>query len=332
MVRLDDSAARSPPSRPGGRPHERRDDLSPDDLSRTISAATAAALRAQGFDPESVHRVIVGALAEDLGTVGDITSAATIAADAAMRARCVSRGGRCRGRTAGAGRRGRDRPSAGGSLAALVADGDALAPGQALAEVTGPARAILAAERTSLNLLGHLCGVATVTAQWVDAVAGTATRIRDTRKTTPLLRELDKYAVRCGGGVNHRRGLDDAVLIKDNHVAAAGGVGAALDAVARAQLPGLGRSCRSRSTTSISSTRRSSTARRRSCSTTSTSSACREAVARIRSRAPHVLVEASGGITLDRAAAYAATGVDFLAVGALTHSAPALDIGLDQPD
>jgi nicotinate-nucleotide pyrophosphorylase (carboxylating) len=189
--------------------------------------------------------------------------------------------------------------------------------------VEGPLAGILIAERTALNFLGHLSGIATQTRQWVDAVAGTGAKIRDTRKTLPGLRALEKYAVRCGGGVNHRMSLSDAALIKDNHVAAAGSVTAALDAVGKLapDLP-----------TEVE------------CDTLDQ---LEEAVAAgaglilldnfgvddlaraVELNGGRALLEASGGLRLDAAAAVASTGVDFLAVGALTHSAPALDIGLD---
>jgi nicotinate-nucleotide pyrophosphorylase (carboxylating) len=291
-----------------------------------LSAATSESLRSAGLDPAAVADLVQRTLAEDLGDAGDITSAATVPTTAMATARYVSR---AVGTLAGL-------PVVAAiadlcldtTFESLARDGDQLVPGQALGEIAGPARELLALERTSLNLLGHLCGVATVTAQWVVAVAGTSTRIRDTRKTMPMLRELDKYAVRCGGGVNHRRGLDDAVLIKDNHVAAAGGVGAALDAVWKVHPRGsvvvqvevddleqLDEALAHGAPQILLDNFDPAT--------------CRIAVERIRSRAPGVLVEASGGLTLERAAAYAATGVDFLAVGALTHSTPSLDIGLD---
>jgi nicotinate-nucleotide pyrophosphorylase (carboxylating) len=216
----------------------------------------------------------------------------------------------------------------GWSFCALVADGDRLEPGQVLAEIFGPARSVLSLERTSLNLLGHLSGIATVTARWVAAVAGTTAGIRDTRKTTPTLRELDKYAVRCGGGCNHRRGLDDAILIKDNHVAAAGGIGPALEAVWSTRPPaGLVIQIE---VDDLDQLDEAITHRAPQILLDNfTVEMCQEAVNRIRARAPRTVIEASGGLTLDRAAEYAATGIDYLAVGALTHSAPALDIGLD---
>ena len=178
-----------------------------------------------------------------------------------------------------------------------------------------------------LNLLCHLSGIATATAAWVDAVAGTGAEIRDTRKTLPGLRALQKYAVRVGGGVNHRMGLGDAALIKDNHVAAAGSVVAALRAV-RARTP---RICpaRSRSTPSSSSTRCWPRTSSWSCWTTSRLWQTQIAVQRRDTRAPDVQLESSGGLTLDTPRDYAGTGVDYLAVGALTHSVAVLDLGLD---
>jgi nicotinate-nucleotide pyrophosphorylase (carboxylating) len=186
----------------------------------------------------------------------------------------------------------------------------------------------LGIERLSLNLLGHLGGIATLTTAWVDAVAGTDAKIRDTRKTTPGLRDLEKYAVRCGGGTNHRRGLDDAVLIKDNHVAAAGGVGPALAAVHAAypmhdvvvqvevdDLAQLDEALRHGATQVLLDNFAPADLRR--------------AVGMVAPFSRRVQLEASGGLRLDNAAEVAATGVDFLAVGALTHSAPYLDIGLD---
>jgi len=189
--------------------------------------------------------------------------------------------------------------------------------------VQGDLRTILTAERTALNFLGHLSGIATLTRRWVDAVTGTPARVRDTRKTLPGLRGLEKYAVRCGGGVNHRMSLSDAALIKDNHVEAAGSVTAALHAV-RELAPGVPVEVECDTVEQVA-----------------------EAVAAgaglilldnfgvgemrraVELTAGRALLEASGGLRLDLAATVAATGVDFIAVGALTHSAPVLDIGLD---
>ncbi len=191
--------------------------------------------------------------------------------------------------------------------------------------VRAPVRALLTAERTALNLLTHLSGVATATAAWVDAVAGTGARIRDTRKTLPGLRLLEKYAVRCGGGVNHRLGLGDAVLIKDNHVAAAGSVGAAL-AAARALAPELPCEVEVDSLDQLDEVlalgRRAGAAGQLLASSSPRRRCAGGASAATR-------LESSGGLALANARAYAETGVDFLAVGALTHSVTALDIGLD---
>jgi nicotinate-nucleotide pyrophosphorylase (carboxylating) len=209
-------------------------------------------------------------------------------------------------------------------LTARAQDGDAAVTGEPVLEAAGPVRSLLTAERTALNSLCHLSGVATLTRAWVDAVEGTGARIRDTRKTTPGLRALEKHAVRCGGGVNHRMSLSDAALVKDNHVVAAGGVAAAFEAV-RARFPGLPVEVE--------------------CDTVAQ---VREVVAAgadlvlldnmgtddLRAsvavcRPAGVLTEASGGLSLEVARAVAETGVDFLAVGALTHSAPVLDLGVD---
>jgi nicotinate-nucleotide pyrophosphorylase (carboxylating) len=293
---------------------------------RRLSAATGQALARAGLDPEDVVRVIERGLAEDLGVIGDLTSVATVAADAVMSAGYVAREA---GTVAGL-------PvlaavvewATGTSVTLLVADGDRVQPGDVLAEVTAAARTVLALERLSLNLLGHLSGIATATRAWADAVAATPARIRDTRKTTPGLRDLEKYAVRCGGGVNHRRGLDDAVLIKDNHVAAAGGVGAALDRV-----QALYRGQNIVIQVEVDDEDQLEQALRHGAAQVLldnfTVDELTRAVTRIRTHGSPVLVEASGGLTLDRAAQVAQTGVDFLAVGALTHSARSLDIGLD---
>lgn len=184
-------------------------------------------------------------------------------------------------------------------------------------------RDLLTAERTALNLVGHLSGVASLTRRWVDAVAGTGARIRDTRKTMPGLRVLEKYAVRCGGGVNHRMSLSDAALVKDNHVVAAGGVVAAFELV-RARYPGLELEVE---VDTVAQLREVVDAGADLVLLDNMSlDDLRAAVAYTAGRAK---LEASGGLTLDRAHDVAATGVDYLAVGALTHSAPVLDIGLD---
>ncbi|WP_236056639.1 carboxylating nicotinate-nucleotide diphosphorylase [Mycobacterium sp. SM1] len=207
-----------------------------------------------------------------------------------------------------------------------VEDGARLQPGATLLRVQADARGLLTAERTLLNLLCHLSGIATATAAWVDAVRGTKARIRDTRKTLPGLRALQKYAVRVGGGVNHRLGLGDAALIKDNHVAAAGSVVAALRAV-RAAAPNLPCEVEVDSLEQLDELLAEEP--ELVLLDNFTVWQAQAAVQRRDARAPAVKLEASGGLTLGTAAAYAGTGVDYLAVGALTHSARALDIGLD---
>jgi nicotinate-nucleotide pyrophosphorylase (carboxylating) len=207
-----------------------------------------------------------------------------------------------------------------------VVDGVRLSPGEALLTVEASTRGLLIAERTMLNLVCHLSGVATATAAWVDAVRGTRAKIRDTRKTLPGLRLVQKYAVRVGGGVNHRMGLGDAALIKDNHVAAAGSVLAALRAV-RAAAPDL--PCE----VEVDSLEQLDDVLAEDIELVLLDNfpvwQTQIAVQRRNSRAPAVKLESSGGLSLDTAAEYAGTGVDYLAVGALTHSVRVLDIGLD---
>ena len=207
-----------------------------------------------------------------------------------------------------------------------VEDGTRLDAGTALLRLDGPTRGLLTAERTLLNLVCHLSGIATATAAWVDAVEGTTAKIRDTRKTLPGLRALQKYAVRVGGGVNHRMGLGDAALIKDNHVAAAGSVLAALRAV-RAAAPDL--PCE----VEVDTLEQLDEVLAEDVQLILLDNfpvwQTQIAVQRRNANAPAVLLESSGGLSLDSAAEYAGTGVDFLAVGALTHSVRVLDVGLD---
>lgn len=207
-----------------------------------------------------------------------------------------------------------------------VDDGARVQPGQAVLTVRAQNRGLLTAERTMLNLVCHLSGIATATAAWVDAVSGTKAQVRDTRKTLPGLRALQKYAVRVGGGTNHRLGLGDAALIKDNHVAAAGSVVAALRAV-RAAAPELPCEVEVDSLEQLDEVlpEKPELVLLDNFPVWQT----QIAVQRRDSRAPTVLLESSGGLSLDTAADYAATGVDYLAVGALTHSVRVLDIGLD---
>jgi nicotinate-nucleotide pyrophosphorylase (carboxylating) len=276
-----------------------------------------------GVSRATVAEVIGRALEEDLGARGDVTTLATVPFVLVGAADLVAR---------------RDGVVAGLPVAALVfetvgqgrvrieygaADGAPVSAGEVLATVRGPVRDLLTAERTALNLVGHLSGIATLTRVWVDAVAGTGARIRDTRKTLPGLRALEKYAVRCGGGVNHRMSLSDAALVKDNHVAAAGGIVEAFRLV-RERHPDLPVEVEADTVA-------------QACAVVDAGAdlvlldnmspaELRAVVAHARGRAQ---LEASGGLQLADARAVAETGVDYLAVGALTHSAPVLDIGLD---
>lgn len=273
---------------------------------------------------EVIDAVIDRALAEDLGADGDVTSAATVAAVTVGRAEAAARQA---GVVAGVPVAARvfRRVSAGRLTVDQIAeDGEPVEPGAVVLSVAGPVRDILTAERTALNLLGHLSGVATLTRRWVDAVAGTGAVIRDTRKTLPGLRALEKFAVRCGGGVNHRMSLSDAALVKDNHVLAAGGAAQAFDLV-RLAWPGLPIEVE---VDTLAQAREVVDAGADLVLLDNMSvEDMRTAVEYAKARGSRT--EASGGLTLDRARAVAETGVDYLAVGALTHSAPVLDIGLD---
>jgi nicotinate-nucleotide pyrophosphorylase (carboxylating) len=215
------------------------------------------------------------------------------------------------------------------SVVVHVQDGQAFEAGQALAEIEGDARALLSAERTGLNLLGRLSGIATLTRQYVQAVSGTKARIADTRKTTPGLRALEKHAVACGGGINHRFGLDDAILIKDNHVAVCGGVEAAVTRarafaghLMKVELEVDGLAQLDQALALVDQGRGPDVVMLDNF----TLDMLREAVARTAGR---VTLEASGGVNLTTVADIAGTGVDVISVGGLTHSAMVLDIGLD---
>jgi nicotinate-nucleotide pyrophosphorylase (carboxylating) len=271
--------------------------------------------------------VVARALEEDLRYGPDVTTLATVPADATTTASMATR-----------------EPGviAGVDLALLVLDevlgadgytvldrvqdGARLEAGQSLLRVTAPAQGLLTAERTMLNLVCHLSGIATATAHWVDAVEGTGAKIRDTRKTLAGLRFLQKYAVRVGGGVNHRMGLGDAALIKDNHVAAAGSVLAALHAV-RSAAPDL--PCEVEVDTLEQLDDVLGAGVELILLDNFPVWQTQIAVQRRDTRAPATLLESSGGLSLESAADYAGTGVDYLAVGALTHSVRVLDIGLD---
>jgi nicotinate-nucleotide pyrophosphorylase (carboxylating) len=274
-----------------------------------------------GLDPRKVYDDVLAAVAEDRPGE-DVTSVATLDPAEQRSAHLVARA---------------DGVVAGSAVADLVfravdpqvevvhavADGERVTRGRPLMSAHGPVTSLLTAERTALNYLCHLSGVATATARWVDALAGTRARVRDTRKTTPGLRALEKYAVRCGGGLNHRATLSDQALVKDNHVLAAGGVVPAYEAVRR-HFPDLPVQVE---VTTLDQLREllevgAPEILLDNMSTETMAEAVRITDGRAR-------LEASGGLTLARAREVAETGVDLIAVGALTHSAPVLDIAMD---
>lgn len=278
------------------------------------------------LDERHVLPVVQAALSEDLGRAGDLTSEACIPAGLRLHAQYAARKeGRLSG--LGCGRLAIAALDPRLQFEALAQDGEDVAAGQVLARVQADGRALLAAERTGLNLLGRLSGIATLTRAYVRAIEGTRARIADTRKTTPGLRALEKYAVRCGGGANHRFGLDDAILIKDNHVAACGGVG---EAVRRARQHA-GHLVKIEVEVDRLDQIEPALAERPDVLLLDnfTLADLARAVAQVDGRA---VLEASGGVNLDTVAAIAATGVDIISVGALTHSASVLDIGLDIED
>ena len=267
------------------------------------------------------RELIKRALAEDLQGGEDITSVATVSGVEKVVADFVSRKA---GVIAGIEMAQAVLEEVGlTDIEVLIHDGESVQAGQVLMTVRGDTRAILLAERTALNFLGHLSGIATLTRRWVDAISGTRCQIRDTRKTTPGMRLLEKYAVRMGGGTNHRISLSDAALIKDNHIAAAGGVAAAFSKV-REKFPS---SEIEIEVDTLDQLREVLPLKPDLVLLDNMSPAqCAEAVAIV---AGATKLEASGGISMENAKAYAETGVDYLAIGALTHSAPVFDIGLD---
>lgn len=295
------------------------------------SQDTIARLAAAGLNADKVTELVRSTVLEDLDGGIDVTSVATVPVSQRSIATFGSRANGC---------------VAGVDVAAAVVemvcgptassferlrhDGDRVVPGDVLARVEAPTQLMLTAERTALNLMCHLSGVATATSKWVDAVAGTGAIIRDTRKTTPLLRALEKYAVRCGGGQNHRMSLSDAALVKDNHIVAAGGVAEAFAKVRElaAHLP---------IEIEVDTIEQLHTALLAGADVVlldnMSPDIMRQAVAVALEHKDRtgksVLLEASGGLTLDNAFAVAETGVHFISVGGLTHSSPILDIGLD---
>ncbi|MGD8278976.1 MAG: carboxylating nicotinate-nucleotide diphosphorylase [Gemmatimonadota bacterium] len=288
------------------------------------SANTRGADRVRTIE-DDVLRLIDIALAEDRGS-GDWTSRWIVPARTRARARIVSR--------------------ASGVLAGLdpalavfvrldprvhteaqASDGETVEPGDVICELNGPARAILTGERVALNFLQRLSGVATHTRRFVEAAAGTGARILDTRKTTPGWRTLEKAAVRAGGGTNHRRGLYDAVLVKDNHVAIAGGVSEAVRRIQESNTRALPVIVEVRDRAEVDEALAAGVDRL--LLDNMDVETMREVVRLARGRLPKISLEASGNVTLERVRAIAETGVDFISVGALTHSATALDISLD---
>lgn len=287
-----------------------------------MTPSTVDMLTGVGLDPAYVEALVATALREDLARGVDVTSVATIPAEQVGTADVVARA-----------------PGVVAGLAVAVAvleavctdpvielrltDGDHVAAGDVLCTVTAPTRGLLTTERTMLNLLCRASGVATATRAWADALAGTGARVLDTRKTTPGLRALEKYAVRCGGGTNKRMGLYDVAMIKDNHVLAAGGVTAAYAAVRRT-FPEIPVQVEV-STVDMAVEAVEAGATFLLCDNMDPGM-LRHVVDVVAGRAE---LEATGGLTLDRAREYAETGVDYLSVGALTHSAPILDIAMD---
>lgn len=289
-----------------------------------LGSTVSAMLRDARLDPQAVADLVELAIDEDLDGGVDVTTVATVPRDQLATLDLVAR-----------------RPGivAGVPVAAAVfmlvcqdgdvtidfaaQDGDAVVAGDVLISVQSTTHCLLQAERPALNFLGHLSGIATATHAWVLAVQGTGAAVRDTRKTTPGFRALEKYAVRCGGGVNHRMSLSDAALVKDNHVLAAGGVGQAF-ALVREQFPGVPVEVEVDSLEQLDEVLGAGADL--VLLDNFTVPQLREAVERTGGRAR---LEASGGLSIDVAHEVAATGVDYLAVGALTHSAPVLDIGAD---
>jgi nicotinate-nucleotide pyrophosphorylase (carboxylating) len=288
-----------------------------------LSADLTARLSQAGLDPVAVAALVTAAVAEDLDGGVDVTSVATVPEGARGHAEFAAREA---GVVAGI-------PVAEAVLEVVcgpdltitrhVHDGDAVSRGTVLFTVDASTRDLLTAERVSLNLLSRLSGVATATRAWADAIAGTGAAVRDTRKTTPGLRALEKYAVRCGGGVNHRMSLSDAAMVKDNHVVAAGGVAEAFKAV-RAAFPNVPVEVEVDHLEQIPPVLDAGADL--ILLDNMTPRQMRDAVVLVAGRAR---LEASGGLTLDTAREVAETGVDYLAVGALTHSAPILDVGVD---
>ncbi len=289
-----------------------------------LKESTVEELRQDGLPPYEVLRIVRTALAEDLGPDNsDVTSSATIRADQRDIGDLVARAD---GVLAGLAVAAAVFDVAGAGSVAFtrrIEDGTRVFRGQILATVAGPTRALLAAERTALNLLSRMSGIATHTRAWADLIEGTGARVLDTRKTTPGLRVLEKYAVRAGGGANKRMGLYDVAMVKDNHALAAGGVVAAFERV-RDAFPDV--PVQVEVTTEAEAVAAVEAGATFLLCDNMTPDLLRRVVAAVGGRAE---LEATGGLTLEVASEFAATGVDYLSVGALTHSSPILDIALD---
>lgn len=291
--------------------------------SHKIKKELANQLIAGGLNPLDVSEVVLRALHEDSDESGDVTSIATIPADQLSTLDLVAR---APGTIAGIPVAASVFAILGGAsvqIQAPVKDGENVSAGAVVLSITGPTRVLLQGERPALNLLSHLSAIATATRMWVVALGDSGTKVRDTRKTTPGLRTLEKYAVRCGGGLNHRMNLSDAALIKDNHVVAAGGVAEAYELI-KARFPHLPVEAEVDSLDQLEQVLK--VGADLVLLDNFTIEELRNAVIVNNGRAQ---LEASGGFTRDQAAAIAATGVDYVAVGAITHSAPILDIGAD---
>lgn len=292
-----------------------------------LAAATRDRLIGAGLDPDDVAALVRSTIREDLMGGVDVTSAATIPAEQRS---VATFGARETGVVAGLPVAAAVIDTVCGAEASefeyLAADGDRIEAGTEVARVAAPTTLLLTAERTALNLLCRLSGVASLTRRWADQLAGTSATVRDTRKTTPGLRALEKYAVRCGGGANHRFGLADMALVKDNHIAAAGGITAAYDRV-RALASSIPVEIE---VDTLDGLREAIAAGADMVLIDNfTPEEMSEAVALRDELGSAVELEASGGLTLDTARSVAETGVDLIAVGELTHSARVLDLGLD---
>ena len=275
------------------------------------------------MDRVDYQQIVERALAEDLADVGDVTTEATVSEEATARGDLVTRGpGVVAGLEVAA--YAFERVDPGVMCQPHVDDGDRVEGDTVIATVSGKARSILTAERTALNFLGRMSGVATATARFVEAVEGTGARISDTRKTMPGLRALDKYAVVAGGGISHRSGLYDAVMIKDNHLVAAGSIAHAVGAAREAVGPGVMVEVEVESLSQLKEVL--ATDADRVLLDNMDPETLRKAVAMA---GASIVTEASGGITLDNVSQVAETGVDIISIGWITHSAPQLDIGLD---